>query len=272
MACGGGCMSSIEVEVANRLEYAREIAREAAEGTLTHFGKAGLRVDRKEDQTPVTVADREAEELLRNRIATAFPGDGIEGEEFGKQAGSTAFRWLLDPIDGTKSYISGVPLFGTMVAVLHQNEPQIGVIEFPALGESIFAARGEGAWHTEQGKSAVRATVSEVDALSESLFCTTAADGFEVCERSHVFAQLQSQTRLTRTWGDCYGYLLVATGRAELMIDPVLNPWDTAALMPILEEAGGTLTDFSGARTIFGGEAIATNGRLLPQVLELTSV
>jgi histidinol phosphatase-like enzyme (inositol monophosphatase family) len=265
-------MSSLEQELASRLEFARSIAREAASTAFAYFGQSDLRVDRKEDQSPVTVADREAEELLRARIAFAFAGDSIEGEEYGKQAGTTAFRWLLDPIDGTKSFVSGVPLFGTMVAVLHEDEPQIGVIEFPALGESIFAAKGQGAWHSVGGGSAVRTTVSKIDQLSESLFCTTALDSFESSGRSEIFTALARQARITRTWGDCYGYLLVATGRADLMIDPILNPWDTAALMPILEESGGTLTDFSGRRTIFGGEAVATNGHLLSQTLELTSV
>ena len=265
-------MSSLEQELASRLEFARRIAREAASTAFAYFGQTDLRVDRKEDQSPVTVADREAEELLRARIASAFAGDSIEGEEYGKQAGTTAFRWLLDPIDGTKSFVSGVPLFGTMVAVLHEDEPQIGVIEFPALRESIFAAKGQGAWHSFAGGSAVRSAVSKIDSLSESLFCTTAFDSFESSGRSEIFTALTRRARITRTWGDCYGYLLVATGRADLMIDPILNPWDTAALMPILEESGGTLTDFSGRRTIFGGEAVATNGHLLSQTLELTSV
>ncbi|OUT65222.1 MAG: histidinol-phosphatase [Planctomycetaceae bacterium TMED10] len=264
-------MLAREREIEVRLELARQIAQEAADGTLAYFCSRDLKVEQKEDLSPVTIADREAERLLRKRIEASFPDDGIEGEEFGSQPGKSAFRWLLDPIDGTKSFVSGVPLFGTMVAVLCEDEPQIGVMEFPALGESIYAARGQGAWHSKVGKSPVASHVSAVDRLSYGLFCTTAIETFESTGRFHLFQSLQHRARLTRTWGDCYGYLLVATGRAELMVDPELNPWDTAALLPILEEAGGTLTDFSGEKTVFGGEAVATNGHIFPEVLKLIS-
>ncbi len=262
---------TVERELEARLALARKIARRAAEGTLAFFGRNDLTVEQKDDLSPVTVADREAELLLREEIAASFPGDGIEGEEFGVQDGTSAFRWLLDPIDGTKSFVSGVPLFGTMVAVLCENTPEIGVIEFPAIDESIFAARGQGAWHCRGDKAPIAARVSNIDRLSAGLFCTTELESFSSSERWTAFQNLQRTARLTRTWGDCYGYLLVATGRAELMIDPVLNLWDTAALMPILEEAGGSLTDFRGEKTIFGGEAVATNGRLLAEVLGLIS-
>jgi histidinol phosphatase-like enzyme (inositol monophosphatase family) len=264
-------MSEVENETALRLELARQIAHEAGQLTLQYFCGPDLTVDRKQDATPVTVADREAEQLLRHRISESFPDDGIVGEEFEEKKGSSAFRWLLDPIDGTKSFISGVPLYGTMVAVMRGAEPELGVIEIPPLGESIHAARGGGAWHKVGENRPVRACVSPVAVLSEGLFCTTQLSSFAGSQRADVFTRLQGRARLTRTWGDCYGYLLVATGRAELMVDPELNIWDTAALMPIVEEAGGTLTDFSGRRTVLGGEAVATNCRILKEVLELTA-
>lgn len=264
-------MSRLEIEIEQRLELARQIAAKAAAGTLAYFCHSNLEVERKEDLTPVTIADREAEQFLRKHIKDVFPDDEIEGEEFGKQPGTSPFRWLLDPIDGTKSFVSGVPLFGTMVAVLHEEQPQIGVMEFPALGESIYAARGQGAWHQKSGMSPVESRVSAVGSLAEGLFCTTCIDTFIATERLQFFQRLQQRALLTRTWGDCYGYLLVATGRAEVMIDPELNPWDTAALLPILTEAGGTLTDFSGHETVFEGEAVATNGHILAEVLDLIS-
>ena len=260
-----------KTELEARLALALKIAHRAAEGTLAFFGRHDLVVEQKEDFSPVTVADREAEQLLRREIEASFPHDGIEGEEFGVQNGTSAFRWLLDPIDGTKSFVSGVPLFGTMVAVLCEDTPQIGVMDFPAIGESIYAARDQGAWHCRSGQPPVAARVSNVDRLSAGLFCTTGVESFASCGRFSIFQGLQHEARMTRTWGDCFGYLLVATGRAELMVDPILNLWDTAALMPILEESGGTLTDFRGEKTIFGGEAVATNGRLLTEVLELIS-
>ena len=256
-----------ERELETRLALARKIARRAAQGTLSFFGRHDLEVEQKEDLSPVTAADREAEQMLRREIEASFPNDGIEGEEFGVQTGTSGFRWLLDPIDGTKSFVSGVPLFGTMVGVLCEDVPQIGVMEFPALGESIYAARGQGAWHCRGDKPPIAARVSNVDRLSAGLFCTTGIDSFTSSGRLSIFQSLQQEARMTRTWGDCYGYLLVATGRAELMVDPILNLWDTAALMPILEESGGMLTDFQGEKTIFAGEAVATNGQLLSEVL-----
>ncbi len=268
---GDKTMSEVGSEISVRLNLARRIAREAGQLTLRYFCKPGLAVHQKKDRTPITAADQEAEQLLRQKITEAFPHDGILGEEFGEKVGQSPFCWFLDPIDGTKSFISGVPLYGTMVAVMHHDEAELGVLEFPALGESIHAVRGGGAWHVVGKNAPAQAHVSTVAPLSNGLFCTTQLSSFDETGRADVFAQLQRQARLTRTWGDCYGYLLVATGRAELMVDPVLNTWDTAALMPIIEEAGGTLTDFNGCRTVLGGEAVATNGLILEEILAVTA-
>lgn len=260
----------IRKEIAARLELARQIAHEAGQLTLRYFRNSDLLVERKSDQSPITIADREAEELLRKRIMAAFADDGIVGEEFDEKPGTSRFQWMLDPIDGTKSFICGVPLYGTMVGVTRDDLAVIGVIEIPALGESIHAATDCGAWYSTQGQAPVRAAVSKVDQLKESLFCTTEIDTFDQTGRTTVFDQLQGRARLTRTWGDCYGYVLVATGRAEVMIDPQLSVWDTTALKPIVEEAGGTLTDFQGRPTVFSGEAVATNGRVVDEVLAIT--
>jgi histidinol phosphatase-like enzyme (inositol monophosphatase family) len=260
-------------EIAERLQFAVEIAWEAGDLTQRYFQSSDLAVERKADHSPVTAADRAAEELLRQRIGDRFPGDGIIGEEFGEQAGHSGFQWILDPIDGTKSFIHGVPLYTTLVAVLQNNEPQIGVIHAPALVETVYAAKGRGCWYDSVSTEKPQAArVSAVASLGESLLLTTEVDGFRQRpsgDATDVFMRLQRASRLARTWGDGYGYLMVATGRAEVMIDPIVNLWDAACLLPIIEEAGGQFSDWKGNATIRAGEAVATNGRVGREVLEM---
>ncbi len=253
----------------DRLELARAIAREAGDLTLTYFCQDNYQVEWKLDASPVTVADREAEKLLRARIGAAFPNDAILGEELGEQGGTSGFRWILDPIDGTKSFISGVPLYGTMVGVEFEGRSVVGAVYIPGLRELIYAATGQGAWYCRGDAPPRAACVSEKATLGEGLFCTSDVKGFRDFDRAAAYDRLQATARLARTWGDCYGYLLVATGRAELMVDPRMNIWDCAALQPIMEEAGGTFTDWQGKPTIHACEAIATNGRILDEVLAL---
>lgn len=257
------------VELSARLQLGVSAAREAGELTLRHFYLRNYAVETKSDLTPVTVADRQAEELLRARIAAAFPGDAIMGEELPDRIGTTDFRWILDPIDGTKTFISGVPLYSMLIGVEFQSSCVMGVIHIPALSETVYAASGEGAWHVRGNRSPTAARASSTAALADSLFLTSEVGGFSKAGRKGAYDALESACRLSRTWGDGYGYLLVATGRAELMVDPRMNIWDCAALKPVLEEAGGTFTDWSGQATIHSGEAIATNGRILAEVLAM---
>jgi histidinol-phosphatase len=256
-------------QIGDRLEVALAAAREAGQLTLDYFSRAGLAVELKADDSPVTVADREAEQALRARISSAFPDDAILGEEFPERPGSSGFRWILDPIDGTKSFIHGVPLYGTLVAVETGGRSVVGVINLPALGECVYAATGQGAWHASGGGEPQRTSVSQTSALAAALFCTSDDTHWRTCGRQLALDRLQAAARLSRTWGDSYGYFLVATGRAELMVDPVMSVWDAAALQPILEEAGGTFTDWRGQATIHSGEGIATNGKILAEVLAL---
>lgn len=256
--------------LAARLEVARTAAREAGHLTLQYFRSNRFVVERKDDDSPVTIADREAEALLRHRILAAFPDDAIVGEELGQHEGKSGFRWIVDPIDGTKSFVSGVPLYGTLVGVDFQQRSILGVIYIPALDECVYASEGCGAWYTHGTQAAQAARVSSCDSLSNGLFCTTQVDLYEQREAWQVFHELQRRAYITRTWGDCYGYLLVATGRAEVMIDPMMSVWDAAALQPILEEAGGTFTDWQGNRTIYHGEGIATNRLVLEEILSVT--
>lgn len=262
-------MSITEADLAPRYELARRIARSAGQLTLRYF-RQGVEVERKTDDSPVTIADREAEKLLREEIAGAFPQDGILGEEFPETTGSSGFRWILDPIDGTKSFVCGVPLYGTLVAVEHGGNSLIGVIYIAALGECVHAARGQGAWYEADGGTPEPARVSTCERLADGLLVTSQVDSFAERGAGDAYLELEKAAWITRTWGDCYGHLLVATGRAAVMIDPVMCLWDTGALQPILEEAGGTFTDWQGKQTIHAGEAIATNGLVLPEVLAVT--
>lgn len=259
-----------EQALKKRLELAVAAAREAGDITLRYFCTDGFHIERKHDATPVTEADRESELHLRRRISQAFPTDAILGEEFPDQPGTSGYRWILDPIDGTKSFISGVPLYGTLVGVEFERTSVVGVIHMPGLDEMVYAAKGQGAWHVVNGGLPQPARVSNKAKLSEGLFTYCELRTFLNCGRAEAFRQLEAASWLTRTWGDCYGYLLVATGRAEAMIDPVVNVWDAGAVQPILEEAGGTFTDWCGAPTIHNQEGIGTNGHVLEEILAIT--
>jgi histidinol-phosphatase len=256
-------------DLSSRLELAVSAGKEAGRLTLTYFQQDNYAVERKADESPVTIADRSAEELLRRRIAAAFPADAIIGEELGRSEGTSGFTWILDPIDGTKSFISGVPLYGTMVGIEHGGRSLVGFVYIPGLDGGVYASLGEGASQFRGNEPATRARVSKRP-LKQGLFVTSQVDSFAKRGAMDVFHQLEKAAYVTRTWGDCYGYLLVATGRAELMVDPVLNVWDAAAVQPIVEEAGGTFTDWQGNPTIHAGEAIATNGLELEKVLGIT--
>jgi histidinol-phosphatase len=255
-------------DLQSRLALAIEAAREAGRVTLEYFRRDDLEVELKGDDTPVTRADRRAEEHLRQRIAAAFPADGILGEEFAEQPGTSGFRWILDPIDGTKSFIHGVPLYSTLVGVEWDDQSVLGVIHIPALAETVYAACGQGAWYRRAEEPAVPARVSTRQSLAQALFVTSEVINFDRHGRRAAYDRLQAASRLARTWGDGYGYLMVATGRADVMVDPIMAIWDAAALKPILEEAGGTFTDWQGHPTHKAGEGVATNGLLLAEVLE----
>jgi histidinol phosphatase-like enzyme (inositol monophosphatase family) len=240
-----------------------EIAQEAGAVTLEFFGTV-LASDTKGDGTPVTDADRNAERLLRERIEARFPQHGILGEEFGETNPGASFRWILDPIDGTRSFIRGVPLFGVLIGIEIDGEPAVGVAHFPALRETVGAALGEGC--TWNGR---RARVSSVSALSEAAALTTDPAELLSGPAAAGWDHLVRETSLARTWGDCYGHILVATGRAEIMVDPILSPWDAAPFVPILTEAGGRFTDREGSPRSDGGSGVSTNGILHERVLNL---
>lgn len=221
-------------------DFIATLAAESGDFILPFFGRADLAVEAKDDASPVTAADRGAEELLRRRIEARFPGHGIIGEELGNVREDAELTWVLDPIDGTKSFISAVPLWGTLIALLHHGEPVLGCIHQPVLGQLLI---GDGRTTTLNGRPVrcrptarlEQATVLTSDHLNLARY----QDG-PACER------LLERARLVRTWGDCYGYLLIASGWADLSLDPIMNPWDIAALVPVVRGAGGVITDWSG--------------------------
>ena len=245
------------------LDFAVTLARGAGDITLKYFRRQP-ETSTKSDGSYVTIADREAESYLRRQIAERFPDDGILGEEEGELRGRSGRRWILDPIDGTFAFVHGVPFYGVLIALEIENEMSVGVINMPALGEIVSAANGCGCFLN--GEPARVSTASKLD--QALLLCTDfrAADkhGF-----GNAIERLQRGVRNSRTWGDCYGYVLVATGRADVMLDPVMNLWDCAPLLPIMEEAGGTFTDWRGVRTVNGGNSIATNGLLFEEVMRV---
>jgi histidinol-phosphatase len=245
------------------MEAVAEVAAIAGDIAMEYYG-SNPATRTKSDGSPVSVADTSAEQAAREWIELRFPEDGIVGEELPTVRRSAARRWILDPIDGTYTFLQSVPLWGTLVAVAEGDSVIAGAAYFPALDEIIVAARGEGSWWN--GSRAIVSTVAE---LAESRLVTTDARFLRDEARRERWTRLQNGTRTMRTWGDCYGYLLVATGRADIMIDDVISDWDGAAFMPIITEAGGEFTDWRGRATAFGGDAIATNGKLGAIVREI---
>ena len=245
---------------ASLLEEAVALAREAGRLTLEWFRSAELAVDDKHDGTPVTAADRAAERFVRERLADMHPDDTIVGEEEDDREGSSGRRWIVDPIDGTKAFTHGVPLYSTLLAFEDEHGPAIGVIELPALRETVYAGRGLGCFCNGE-----RAQVSDRTRLRGSYLTTS---GFDYWSEESL-AAVRSSGMFMRTWGDGYGYALVATGRVEAMVDPVAAAWDVAAMPMIIGEAGGRFTDFDGSSRVDGGSGLATNGPLHAEVLEL---
>jgi histidinol-phosphatase len=258
-------------EVAERLEAALAFAREAGGLTLGYFGGSGFEVDTKRDGSKVTTADREAERLLRERIHAAFPGDGVLGEEFGERPSESGWRWVLDPIDGTVSFMHGVPLYGTLVACEREGVAMVGVIHMPALGETVYAAAGGGAWHIPAGGTAgpLPARVSATERPEGATVCTTSHDYFRQAGLEEAMRIVHERFAVSRGWSDCYAHALCATGRIDAVVEPVLHPWDIAPMQVIYPEAGGRTTDWRGLSGSAHTTGISTNGRFHDELVGL---
>lgn len=247
--------------MAELLEAAESFAVAAGDVTLRYFGSL-VDAEEKADGSPVTLADREAETLIRKRIDERFEDHGVLGEEFPETRPDARIRWILDPIDGTRSFMRGVPLYGVLIGIEVAGEAVVGVAHFPALGETVAAAKGLGCrWNGEA------CGVSEVGSLERALVLTTDVERIVALPAGEGWGQLARDASFARTWGDCYGHILVATGRAEVMVDPRLTAWDAGPLLTIVTEAGGSFTSFAGEKTIHGGSGISTNGILHDEVL-----
>lgn len=246
------------------LAVAIDAARLAGRHTLTYFGDAALAVDAKADASPVTRADTESEQILRREIARHYSHHAVLGEEYGATAGASdaRVRWVLDPLDGTKSFVRGVPLYGVLVGVEIDGVPRVGACYLPATDEMAAAADGLGCAFNDRP-----ARVSAVDRLEDATILTTNAA--RCAARWDGFVPLARQAAVPAGWGDAYGHVMVATGRADAMLDPRTSPWDLCALVPILREAGGRLTGWRGEARIDAGDAITTNGRLHAELVAL---
>jgi histidinol-phosphatase len=248
------------------LEAVVEVATLAGQKALSYFGRSP-KIETKADGSPVTIADRSAEEAARAWISTRFPADGLRGEELGETHPHARRRWIIDPIDGTKSFVHGVPLWGTLIALCEDDRVLAGAAYFPALAETVAASVGGGAWW-----NGVRCSVSSVSSIADSLVLTTGVTFEHSPARREPWERLADRAAIARTWGDCYGYLLVATGRAEVMVDGSLADWDAAAVLPIITEAGGVFTDWTGRETAFGKNAIATNRGVADEARRLLGI
>lgn len=242
------------------LDTAVALLRAAGERTLRWFRAADLEVERKGDGTPVTAADKDAERFLREQLADAFPGDGVLGEEEAPTPSTTGRRWVIDPIDGTKAFTCGVPLYSNLLALEDEHGIAVGVVNFPALGETVWAGRGLGCW-SERGAAAVSTGAGLAGAYVMSSSFSHWPPGRA--------AALEAAGAVLRTWGDGYGYALVATGRVAAMVDPEVAPYDVGPMPVLLAEAGGRFTDLRGEMTIEGGSGLASNGLVHDELLEL---
>lgn len=247
-------------------EYVRFIHRladESAKVIKPYFAALNFEVEIKEDETPVTLADRQAEALMRDLIRREFPDHGIIGEEYGSENEGAEFVWILDPIDGTISFASGCPLFGTLICLLHEDRPILGAINQPILD---ILCLGDNHRTSVNGRRVQMRTVAE---LAEATLLTTDVLSIPVYQDEASFGRLSHEVKYLRTWGDCYGYLLLACGGADIMLDPIMNPWDIIPVIPIIHGAGGVVTTWAGGDAVRGTSCAAANKELHPIVMEI---
>lgn len=252
------------MDLAPYLTFAADLAYRAGRLTLGYFN-VGVHPDFKEDDTPVTAADRAAEEFIRAEIGRAYPGHALVGEEFGGDDVNSTFRWIIDPVDGTKSFMRGVPLYGVLIGLEIEGTVRVGAAYYPGTDEMLSAADGLGAWWNGR-----RARVSEVG-LDRGVLCFTTYRNFETYARMGAWARLNEAAYMLRGWSDAYGYLLVATGRAEAMLDPVMAVWDAGPFPVIFKEAGGYFGSWDGREGHTHGEGLACNAIVKDAILSLVS-
>jgi histidinol-phosphatase len=247
----------------SRYELAVDAARQAGDLAKTYYDTS-FEVEWKDDRSPVTVADKNAEALIRDLVKRHFPGDGFLGEEYGDEPSETGYRWVIDPIDGTRSFVRHIPIWATLVGLEYRDEQIAGAVYVPVLNQMYRALRGDGAYRDDR-----RIRVSDVAALSDALMCYSSVSWFRRAGREATFLELAAKTQRQRGFGDFYGFVLVAQGSCELMIDHSVSPWDVAAPKAIVEEAGGRFTAWDGTPTIHRPDVLASNDRLHATALEI---
>ena len=243
--------------------FIKALSQRSAEIIRPWYFNPDLQIDTKSDDSPVTIADRRAEELMREMIGKAYPHHGIIGEEFGSQNEDAEFVWVLDPIDGTKSFAAGCPLFGTLICLLKEGQPMLGAIHLPVLSQLCI---GDGQQTTLNNQPV---KMRQTAKLSEAILLTTDLLNIEKNQTYDDFDRLMRRTKLMRTWGDCYGYVLLASGWADIMLDPIMNPWDLLALIPVIRGAGGKITDWQGNDAANGNSIVAANAFLHAKVVKI---
>ncbi len=236
---------------------------ELSGNVIRKYFRTNVKVDSKPDASPVTIADKKAEELMRGEIMKNFPEHGIIGEEFGEHNPGAEYKWILDPIDGTKSFICGTVTFGTLIALLKNNQPVLGVINQPILKEFLLGDNSTAELND------VKVNVRACNKLSDAVLLTTDHLNIKKYQDIEKFNELTGRVKLYRNWGDCYGYYLVATGYADIMIDPVMNVWDLMALIPVIRGAGGIITDYHGNNPVTGSSIIAASPGIHKNIIEL---
>lgn len=272
--------AAMDAALAARVELMHALAAEAGAIAMKWYQRADLPVEIKADASPVTIADKEIETHLRARIAAAFTGDGLIGEEFGSAPGASEFTWVIDPIDGTVSFAAGVPLFGVLIGLErrsdgHTSRNVAGIAHFPALCETIWAVDGHGAHWQREGRAAgpapTAARVGTCTSLRDALVCTTGMEYYDQSGRRPVFDVLARSCRKLRGWSDCYGLLLAATGRIDAMIDPVMKPWDCGPFPVIFREAGGVFCSWAGDESIHAPDSVAGNREIVAELRGLVA-
>jgi histidinol-phosphatase len=256
---------------ADDLALAHVLADTADSISLSRFRSLNLQVSEKPDLTPVTDADTAVEKALRATLARTRPRDAVFGEEFGATeapAGPGHRRWVIDPIDGTKNYIRGVPIWATLIALMDGDQVVVGLASAPALQRRWWAATGHGAYAGRHASAATPIRVSGVRRLADASFCYSSLPSWDEIGRLPAMLEIMNRCWRSRAYGDFYGYMLVAEGAVDIMVEPELSLWDLAALVPIVTEAGGTFSDLSGRPGPGQGSAVATNGVLHSDVLE----
>jgi len=242
--------------------FAEHLA-EISGAVIRKYFRTGVSVESKKDASPVTIADREAEELMRESIMRNYPGHGILGEEFGSINQDAEHQWILDPIDGTKSFICGAVTFGTLIALVKNNQPILGVINQPILNEFLIGD------NFEANLNGQKVMVRNCNSLSDAVLLTTDHFNIGKYQDQQNFDSLAKKVKLYRHWGDCYGYYLLATGFADIMIDPIMSPWDSMALIPVIKGAGGSITDYQGNNPVKGNSIVAAVSSIHNEVISI---